>query len=112
MKTQEQLKMSIMGRVYMAYAMRRVFHSTTIRALLSIGSLAGVLSFVSILSVLKNISQMGSLSDLYTFSMTAITKTGFEVQLSLIALSLALLWYARDIMKVYVFQSKIHAFQR
>jgi hypothetical protein len=109
MKTQEQLKMSIMGRVYMAYAMRRVFHSTTIRAFLSIGSLVGVLSFVSILSVLKNASHMGSVSDLYIFSMTAITKTGLEVQLSLVVFGLALLWYARDLVKAHILHSRVRA---
>lgn len=108
MKTQEQLKMSIMGRVYMAYAMRRVFHSSTLRALLSVGSLAGVLSFVSVLNVLKNMPSLTNTGALYEFSVTALQKTEFAVQLSLALLFALVLWYARDIFRASISQTRLN----
>ncbi len=101
MKTQEQIKMSIMGRIYTAYFLRRVFRSSTLRAFLSVGSLAWMFSAVSILHVLKNMPSITNTSALYNFSVTALTKTEITVQLSLALLFVLILWYARDFFRAY-----------
>ena len=103
MKTQKELKMSIMGRIYVAYALRRVFRSSTIRALLSVGSLAGILSFVSVLNVLKNMPSLRNPSELYSFSLSALYNTEIAVQLSIGILFVAVLWFTRDMIRVSLF---------
>src|SRR4051794_20817110 len=100
MKTQQQIKMSIMGRVYMAYAMRRIFRSSTLRALLSVGSLLWVFSVVSVLNVIKNlIAGATTPSSFYNFLVTALSKTDVTVQLSIMVFTVALFWYAFDLVK-------------
>lgn len=96
MKTSDQLKMSIMGRVYVAYALRRVFHSSTVRAVLSVGSLAWIFSVVSVLNVLQNMPSLSNADALYTFSVTALSQTELTVQISLLVFLVVLGWYARD----------------
>ncbi len=100
MQNQNKLKMSIMGRVYMAYAMRKVFRSSTVRAVLSVGSLVSIFSFVSILSVIKNMFSVTSPSALYDFSLSAISNTEITVQFSLAVLFVAVLWFARDTIQI------------
>lgn len=91
-----------MGRIYMAYALRRVFRSSTLRATLSVGSLLWILSVVSVLHVAKNmLTTLSSPSDLYTFSVTALSKTEFTVQISLVLFAVAALWYVRDLLKYH-----------
>ena len=110
MKTQKELSMSIMGRVYTAYALRRVFRSTTLRALLSVGSLAWIFSVVSVLNVIQNMPSITHTSDFYNFSVTALSHTDMTVQISLLLFAGALIWYARDIIRASIFsQSRTQA---
>lgn len=99
MKTQQELKTAIMGRIYTAYAMRRIFRSSTVRAFLSVGSLAAIFSFVSVLNVIKNLMNIGSPSALYDFSVTAISQTEAGVQFALVLFVAALAWYVADIVR-------------
>ncbi len=94
--------MSIMGRVYMAYAMRRVFRSQTIRAALSVGSLVSILSFVSVLNVFKNMPSPTRPGELYNFSLSALSSTELGVQIAFFVFLAAILWYARDIIRAFV----------
>lgn len=103
MKNQNQLKMSIMGRVYMAYALRRVFRSSTIRAFLSVGSLASIFSFVSVLNVIKNMPSFTSPEALYNFSLSALSNTEVAVQISIAIFFMAILWFARDLIRISLF---------
>lgn len=108
MENQNKLKMSIMGRVYVAYAMRRVFRSSTIRAVLSVGSLASIFSFVSILNVIKNTPSFTNPEALYSFSVSAFFNTEIVVQLSVAILFVAVIWFARDLIRVSLLsQSRI-----
>lgn len=92
--------MSIMGRVYMAYAMRKVFRSSTLRAVLSVGSLVSIFSFVSVLNVIKNTPSLANPEALYNFSISAISNTEITVQFSLAVLFVAILWFARDLIRI------------
>jgi hypothetical protein len=110
MRTQQQLKMSIMGRIYVAYTLRRVFRSSTLRALLSVGSLLWIFSAISIAHVVKNMFAVATSGGLYDFAVTALSKTDITVQLSLFVFAAAALWYARDIFKSYsLSNSRAHA---
>jgi len=106
-QTQEQLKMSIMGRVYMAYGMRRVFRSSTIRALLSVGSLVSIFSFVSVLNVVRNLVHVGGPSAVYDFSVSAVSHTEFGVQMALLAFTVAVAWYVADTVRQFI--SPVHS---
>ncbi len=88
-----------MGRIYMAYFMRRVFRSQTVRTVLSIGSLVAIASLVSILSVIKNMPSIEHPRAFYNFSVSAFSNTEMSVQIALLALLSALMWYAVDLMR-------------
>lgn len=109
MENQNKLKMSIMGRVYMAYAMRRVFRSSTIRAVLSVGSLTSIFSFVSVLNVIKNMTSITNPEMLYNFSISALSNTETAVQLSVVILFAAVFWFARDLIRLSLLSNRIRA---
>lgn len=98
-----------MGRVYVAYALRRVFRSSTVRAVLSVGSLAWIFSVVSVLNVLQNMPSLANADALYTFSVSALSQTEFTVQISLLLFVVALGWYARDLIRGYSLSSRSQA---
>ncbi len=98
-----------MGRVYVAYAVRRVFRSSTIRAALSVGSLAWIFSVVSVLNVLQNMPSLANANALYTFGVTALSQTEVTVQVSLLLFVVALGWYARDLIRAAGLSSRSQA---
>ncbi|MEK7567841.1 MAG: hypothetical protein AAB513_02900 [Patescibacteria group bacterium] len=86
MKTPEQLKREIMGRVYMGYAIRRVWSFAMLRFAVFAGAIAGILSFVSIRHVIQNMPNPTDFNASYGFVSVAIKNTEFAVQLSLLAI--------------------------
>ena len=84
MKTQDQLKKEIMGRVYIGYALRRVWSFTTLRLAVILGSVIGIVSSVSIRHVIQNMPSPTDVGAFYNFFSFAILNTQFIVQLSLI----------------------------
>ena len=86
MKTKEQLQREIMGRVYMGYALRRVWSFTMLRLTVIMGSLVGILSFVSIRHVIANMPNPTNLGASYNFVTSALAHTELAVKLSLLAI--------------------------
>ena len=86
MKSQNQLKREIMGRVYMGYVMRRIWSFATLRFAVFAGAVIGILSFVSIRQVFINMPNPTDLSASYSFVSVAVKNTEIYVQLSLLAI--------------------------
>lgn len=85
MKTQEQLKREIMGRVYMGYFLRRVWSFGSLRLAVILGSVIGIVSSVSIRHVIQNMPNPTDVPAAYNFMSVAFQKTELAVQLSLFA---------------------------
>ncbi len=86
MKSSEQLKREIMGRVYMGYVLRLVWSFATLRLAVILGSVVGIVSSVSIRHVLQNMPSPTNVPAAYNFMSSAVLNTELAVQLSLMAI--------------------------
>lgn len=81
----EKLTKQIMGRVYAAYVLRRIFNSSTLRFAVGVAAFSEITALVSWGNIVGNMMNVG-VNGMYTFTTYAIMHTGRLVQVCLLVL--------------------------
>jgi len=92
-----QLKKAIMRRVYLAYAVRRVFHALTLKTAGIVLFAWGIFLQVSIGNVIANARQAADAS----YFAYAFAQTEFIVQAFMVGVIILSIWLAHDIYRTW-----------
>ena len=102
MKTDLELRNSIMRRVWGIYLMRQLANPA-LRLVVLAASVVAVVSSVSVKNVFENALRTSGVSGLANFSLTALLNTSLAVQVSLALMTLVVLWFAVDTVRNFAF---------
>ena len=97
MKTEQQLRESIMRRVYGVYFLRQASAPVVRVVLLGVLALA-LKQLISITSVLQNLSHTNGVSGFFYYVFSAFTGTEFLVQLTVLVGAFVVLVSIRDVL--------------
>ena len=92
----DELKRSVMRRVYAYWVLRRTFNSFSVRVYAMVASLIMLRQFVSVKHVLINSPSFFDLSATFGFWTHALVNAETGTQLALAALAVLGLWLMRD----------------
>ena len=97
-----------MRRVWAVYVMRRAA-SPVVRVGVLAASILAITASVSITNVVENLFATRGVVGVVNFSLSAITRTSFAVQVSSALVAVIILWFVTDTVRTAVFMRQMRA---
>ena len=97
-----------MRRVWAVYVMRRAA-SPMVRVGVLAASILAITASVSITNVVENLFATRGVVGVVNFSLSAITRTSFAVQVSSALVAVIILWFVTDTVRTAVFMRQMRA---